>query len=116
MATRVIRIEKGNTTNGDLELTNKGNNEAGAGDTVLWQIDQNSKVKSITEIVEKKGSKNIFSIPPRPQGNNWTGDVSTDAKIGDEFIYTIHWIDEQNNPLEYDPKITVVPSIDKQGS
>lgn len=109
-ATRPIKITKSDATTGSLELPDRGRSEAEAGDTILWQIANNSGVYSIVAITQKSGT-NFWSEPPQPQGANWKGTISPEAKDFDEYEYAIHWKASEDGPvLVHDPIISIRPS------
>jgi hypothetical protein len=91
MATRVVRITGSDINNGQLELSDRGHTKADPGDTIQWQIEQNSGVDSIVSIQEKSDSENIWASPPRLQGSNWTGAISSTSRPYDAYVYSITW-------------------------
>ncbi len=110
MATRPIRITKSDATTGMLELPGRGRTEADAGDTIRWQIENQSGVHSIVAITQKGGT-NFWSETPRPQGANWQGTISPEAQELAEYEYAIHWKASADGPvLVHDPIISIKPS------
>lgn len=109
MATRVIKIKKGYTSNGNLDLSDHGHTTAGPGDTILWQIKSGSGVDSIQSIDVKGGSANIWSSAPHPQGSNWTGNIMSSVPAVMEYNYKVTWL-KNGNAYVCDPKIAVRPS------
>ncbi len=110
LATRPIKITQSNATTGSLELLDHGRTEADAGDTILWQIANQSGVHSIVAITQKRGT-NFWSEPPHPQGANWKGTISPEAQELDEYEYAIHWKASADGPvLVHDPIISIRPS------
>ena len=111
MPTRPIKIINSNTTTGWLKLDDHGHTHAKAGDTILWQIANNSGVHSIVSIQEKSSSGNFWAAPPQPQGANWKGTILSTAPFGAEYVYSIIWRASEKGPeLKHDPKISVRPS------
>ena len=112
MANRPITISASNSSNGILTLSDRGHTSASRRDSVSWHIGQNSGVDSITSIQKKPGSPEIFSTPPRQQGSNWRGEISSTAPFYPEYDYSIFWLaDDKSGPHEYDPKISVKPRV-----
>lgn len=109
MATRVIRIKGSDPSTGNLDLSDHGHTPARAGDTIIWQIAQDSGVDSIISIQEKSGSANIWSTLPHPRGNNWTGDINSAAPAYAVYIYSITWAKGSNSYI-CDPIIAIKPS------
>ncbi len=110
-ATRPIRIIKGNAADGTLELPNRGNTDAEAGETIRWQIDNHSGVHSIVAITQKGGT-NFWSELPHQQGANWQGTISPEAKEPQAYEYAIHWKASAGGPvLVHDPIISIKPSV-----
>jgi len=111
MPTHVIKITGSNSSNGDLTLDDRGHTRAEAGDTIKWLIGQHSGVYAIVSIQEKSGSTNIWSTPPRQQGNHWEGEIAPDAEECDVYVYSITWkASEKEDPLTFDPIISIKPS------
>ena len=111
MANRPITISASNPSNGTLTLSDHGHTRASRRDSVSWHIGQNSGVDSITLIQKKPSSPDIFSTPPRQQGMNWRGEISSTAPFYPEYEYSIFWLaDDKSGPHEYDPKISVKPT------
>ena len=114
MATRPIKIiaskPDGSLQLDDDEHTKDGHTKAGAGDTILWQTANQSGVHSIVAIKQKSGS-NFWSEQPQPQGANWKGTISREAKDREEYVYAIHWkASENGRVLVHDPIISIKPS------
>ncbi len=111
MPNRPITISASDSSDGKLTLSDRGHTKASRGDSVSWHIGNNSGVDSITSIQKKPGSIEIFSIPPRRQGTNWKGQISSTAPVNAEYEYSIFWLaDGKSGQNEYDPKISVKPS------
>jgi hypothetical protein len=111
MPTRPIRITGSNSSNHSLILNDHGHTTADAGDTILWQIDAHSGVYSIISIQEKSGSTNIFSSPPRPQGNNWRGDILAVVAPCTVYVYSITWLAKDGSGSHvFDPIISIRPT------
>jgi hypothetical protein len=119
-----IEITNGNP-DGTLELEvngskSNGNDKAKKGSPVQWKIKPNSNVQRIHAITMKSGNfnppnTNIFSNdPPAPQGgsNNWKGSINSNAALGAEFSYDIHWVPVGSGEVKiFDPKISVLPDF-----
>lgn len=101
MASHIITIT-GIDSSDDLILSDDGMTTAHAGDTIAWEIDENSGVASVTAITEIDGV-DVFSPNPTPQSSlSWEGTINpippastiTETytinylKIGDATIYT----------------------------
>jgi hypothetical protein len=111
MSTRVIKITGSDSTNGSLDLDDGGHTRAKAGDTIKWDIGQHSGVYSIVSIQEKSGSTDIWSTPPRQQGNHWEGQIDSGAADCDVYVYSITWkASEKEDPLTFDPIISIKPT------
>jgi hypothetical protein len=114
MATRPIKITGSNATTGSLTLDDLGHTRADAGDMILWQIANQSNVHSIVAITEKKASPNFWSTSPRAQGANWQGNISSTARVGDRYVYSIHWRASEDGPvLTHDPILSIKPSVQR---
>jgi len=110
MPTRPIKITSADTSDGSLQLSDRGHTIAEGGDTILWQIGNGSGVESITAIQEKPDSTNIFSTAPHKKGRNWTGDIDPAAPPKAEYLYSIVWMAEDGSgPYTFDPKISIKP-------
>ncbi len=107
MATRIIRIMKG-FSDGTLEMSDNNHPKVKRGETIKWQIDDNSNVNSIEEIYEKPISTNIFSISPRLKSKTWEGEIDKHAPYYDDYNYAILWKGKWGTLL-CDPKISVEP-------
>ena len=115
MATRPIKITESDPKTGSLQLgddehTKDGHTRADAGDTILWQIANQSGVHSIVAIKQKSGS-NFWSEQPQRQGANWKGTISDKAQKSEQYEYAIHWKASENGEvLVHDPIISIRPS------
>lgn len=79
------------------------------GDRIHWQpAASNSNIASITSIVPAPSPDVLFSSPPTEQ-NEWTGEISQDASVGD-YNYNISFMPISGGVVEIkDPKIKVNP-------
>jgi hypothetical protein len=97
---------------GTLELSDRGRNTfVSGGDRVSWHIRPHSGVANITRILKKSSSPEIFSNPPQQQGSIWKGDIMSNPTPDTEWVYSIFWKANGSNEKEFDPKISVLPSI-----
>ena len=107
-----IKILSGNTSNGLLDLSDRGSTNANRRNVINWDIKNNSNVGEITLIEVKSTSRDIFSSLAPTTNRPWTkwqGIVKPDAPYIDCF-YTIRWKDKAGKgPYEHDPKIAVKP-------
>lgn len=103
-----IKIGKGNTTTGELELSDNGYTKANKGRTLKWKIRRRSNVDSF-DIELKSNPDNIFSVSPYKDGNQWKARIDPEAKDNAECKYSIFWYDQDKNKYELDPKIAVNP-------
>jgi hypothetical protein len=111
MATRPIKITASNSSNGSLTLDDHGHTTAKPGDTILWQIGNDSGVDSIISIQEKYGSTNIFLTPPYKQGNNWRGDIDPHVPLYTVYLYSITWLAKDGSGShKFDPIISIKPT------
>ncbi|MEP6596945.1 MAG: hypothetical protein ABJA71_13415, partial [Ginsengibacter sp.] len=107
-----IKILASKSSNGTLTLSDHGHSQASRGDSVTWQIGNKSGVASITSVQKKPFSPEIFSTPPRRQGSNWRGVISSTTPSYTNYEYSIFWLaNDGTGPYEYDPKISVNPRI-----
>ncbi len=106
-----IFIEKSHTSSSTLELSDRGRRTwIAGGDTVKWHIRAKSRAARI-RIEKKDDSPEIFSTVPHPQGALWTGVIKPVPEECTEWEYSIFWkADGSDDELEYDPKISVMPS------
>ena len=90
------------------------------GDQVTWVIGPGSGVGSISGIVEKPNSADVFSPDPAPVNgtSNWQGTVNPALPAGTEELYSINWVtggtgwlgkDGAGQPKSYDPIIRIQP-------
>jgi hypothetical protein len=108
MANRPITIQGINPDN-TLILSDNGNTVASRGDTITWNIGNNSGVTSITGIIDNS-AVDIFSPDPslQPNSSSWQGTVNPNLAIPTEEDYTIAFTRTgENETLKYDPKIQV---------
>lgn len=116
MATINIRINSGNTSNGLLDLSDRGSTSAHRKYNITWDIKNHSNVGAITRIQLKSISGNLFSslAPTNAHNTKWKGVIKDNAPFND-YYYSIWWKDTAGNgPYEHDPKIAVKPiTIDR---
>lgn len=107
-----IFIVNNEASSGNLELSDRGKDTFVSGrDKVSWHIHPQSGVSSI-RIQKKASSPEIFSSPPHQQGAIWRGDVTSEPAPFTEWVYSIFWkANGSNTEFEFDPKITIRPSI-----
>ncbi len=111
MPTLQIIVNSGTPSTGDLDLSDHGSTTAHRKYVVIWKIKNNSNVASITSIIIKPTSRNIFSslTPIDPEKTKWRGVIKDDAPYADCY-YSIFWKDDHvGGPYEYDPKIAIKP-------
>jgi len=106
----IILIKSGNVSDGELDLSDRGNTKADKGSIILWQMNPQSNVDSF-EIRIKTDPDDIFSTQPHKVGNQWKATIKTDAPDFAECEYAIPWKDSNGNDFEHDPKIAVKSSI-----
>jgi hypothetical protein len=121
----VIKII-GGSTDGTLRLLNN-DPEAQRNEDVHWKVeDRSGFVEGIYDIKWKtEGSYpknvNIFSAnPPEPQGSDpvakhWKGIVNKKKEKAPDyalFHYSIFWQDKNGGQHEFDPVISIKPSLD----
>ena len=97
-----------------LEMTNRGNADTNSGDTVTWIVPRSSGV-TVTSILTKGGSQDVFVSPPTRIGSspNWRGTIKTvgSPMEGDYLInYRVG-----SNERRHDPKIFVNPTLHNNG-
>ena len=110
MANRPITITGINPSDNSLILSDNGNTTANRGDTITWNIGNNSGVASITGIISNKSEVDIFSPDPTVQANStsWQGQVSNTIAVLVTEYYTIAYTRSGSNEAQsYDPKIQV---------
>lgn len=107
-----IIITASNSSSGTLTLSDRGRRTWVKGrDNVIWHIRAGSGVASITKIVTKPDSPQIFSVLPQQQGEIWTGTIRRIVNPCTEWEYSIFWKStDGTGPHEYDPKISVKPA------
>ncbi len=106
-----IVINSGNTSDGTLDLSDRGYTKAQRTESIIWGIKQHSNVGSIDAIAVKATSRNIFSSLESIDPNNrkWEGVIDHFAPYID-CEYTIWWKDlHGHGPYKHDPKIAVRP-------
>jgi len=112
MANRPINIEGIDPTTGQLILSDHGNTSVDPGDTVTWNILNNSGVASITQIVDDSNI-DLFSSDPAPQNSNsgasWQGTISSTATHGAQETYHINYTTTSGRTCSHDPRISVNP-------
>jgi hypothetical protein len=116
-----ITILKGDPATGKLTLDCPNRIKVNKKETIHWKIDDDSGVKSISNIQVKAApsSNVIFSEIPSRNGSsgNWKAKIDKDSPDNSEFHYSIFWEPEEGtdpNPdipiKEHDPIIAVKPS------
>lgn len=112
MANRPINITGIDPSTGQLILSDNGQTNVDPGDTVTWNIMNNSGVASITSIVDDT-TTNLFSTQPTAQnsnaGSSWQGTISSSAQRNAEEDYTINYTTDAGETCRHDPKIIVNP-------
>lgn len=119
--TAIIVLDS-DTSNGNLELSDKGLSYVNENEVVTWIIHPDSGVESITAIPVKPGSTNIFTTGPGRLGRskNWQGRIGKgfrdsgvkflEEKSGEKFIqeeYSIVWKDSDGAEYLFDPKLRI---------
>jgi hypothetical protein len=117
MSDRIITITLGDATTGVLTMSDQGTTNADRGDQVTWVIGPGSGVASITGIIEKANSADVFNPDPKQLANStsWQGTVNPNVPIGTVEFYTIQWTTAGSGWLNsgggasksYDPKIQI---------
>ena len=111
MANRPINIT-GIDGQGNLILSDNGNTNVDPGDTVTWNIMNNSGVASITAIVDDS-TVDLFSPDPSAinssPGASWQGTISSSATRGAEETYHINYTTTSGRTCSHDPVIKVNP-------
>lgn len=118
MSDHIITITKGDPATGILTLSDQGVTNVTQGDQVTWVIAPGSGVGSISGIVEKPNSADVFNPDPGPVSgtSNWQGTVNPAVPVGTEEAYTINWItggtgwlgkDGAGQAKSYDPIIRI---------
>jgi len=116
----IITITKGDPATGILTLSDQGVTNVTQGDQVTWVIGPGSGVGSISGIVEKPNSADVFNPDPAPVSgtSNWQATVNPSVPAGTEELYSINWVtggtgwlgkDGAGQPKSYDPIIKVNP-------
>jgi hypothetical protein len=109
MANRPITITGINPTDNSLILSDNGNTTANLGDTITWNIGNNSGVASITGIIDDSAI-DIFSPDPsvQPNSSSWQGTINPNLSIPSEEYYTIAYTKTTGDEeFRFDPKISV---------
>ncbi|MDQ6761169.1 MAG: hypothetical protein M3015_00910 [Bacteroidota bacterium] len=110
MSSYQIQIYSGNTTSGQLKMSDNGTTPVNRGDQVIWFIN-GGNVRSFHIVGKSPGNIFTKTIPT----NNTTTlslDVSSTAPSGD-WNYSIIWIDNLLGGVHtFDPKIAVNPNFD----
>ena len=108
-----IVIEEANQSNGHLVLNPSGTLRVKRGHKVNWIIAA-SNVESY-RIAKKERSPEVFSLldkPPKKQTRKGSGIVGLYPRNNTIYEYSIFWIPKgEKDELEYDPKISIMPSI-----
>ena len=111
MQSEIVIIEANSSTR-DLVLNPSGTVVVKRGDKVTWSITA-TNVESF-RIEKKESSKEIFALldkPPKKQTKKGSGRVGLYPKDYTEYEYSIFWIPVHGTKeLEYDPKISIMPS------
>lgn len=112
MMTAIILLE-GDTSNGDLVLSDKGKSYVKKNEVVTWIIHPDSGVESITAMTVKPGSTNVFTKRPSKLGNskNWQGRIRNDVKGKTEEEYNIEWKDSNGKEYTFDPVLVINPFL-----
>lgn len=122
MSDHIITITKGDPATGILTLSDLGVTNASQGDQVTWVIGPGSGVGSISGIVEKPGSADVFSPDPAPVSgtSNWQGTINPLVPIDTVEKYSINWVtggtgwlgkDGAGQPKTFDPIIAIKPRV-----
>lgn len=116
---RIITITASDPSTGALTLSDQGTTNADKGDQITWVIGPGSGVASITGIIEKPNSADVFNPDPAPVSGstNWQGTINPNVAGGTEEFYTIQWSTAGSGwlnqgggqPKSYDPKISINP-------
>lgn len=116
---RIITITASDASTGALTLSDQGTTNVDPGDQVTWVIGPNSGVASITAILEKTNSSDVFSPDPSqlPNSTSWQGNVNPSISGGTEELYTIQWTTASagwlnqggGQPKSFDPTIRINP-------
>lgn len=108
--TTIIVLE-GNTSNGNLDLSDEGISIVKKREVVTWIIHPDSDVDCITAIPAKSGSPNVFSSGPRQLGNskNWQGTIIPNVNKVTIVDYDIKWKDKVGKEYTFDPKLIINP-------
>ena len=108
-----IVIEEANQSNGHLVLNPSGTLRVKRGHKVNWIISA-PNVQSY-RIAKKELSPEVFSLldkPPKKQTRKGSGIVGLYPRNNTIYEYSIFWIPKgEKDELEYDPKISIMPSI-----
>lgn len=118
MGDHIITITKGDPATGILTMSDQGVTNVTQGDQVTWVIGPGSGVASISAIVEKPMSFDLFNPDPAPLANSssWQGTINPNIGSGEEETYTIKWVtagtgwlgnDGAGQPKSYDPIIRI---------
>jgi len=118
MSDRTITILKGDPATGILTMSDQGVTNVLQGDQVTWVIAPGSGVGSISGIVEKPMSFDLFNPDPAqlPNSSSWQGTINPNIGNGEEETYSINWItggtgwlgkDGAGQAKSYDPTIRI---------
>jgi len=96
-------------SNGQPVLSDNGRTQVDPGDTVTWNIGNNSGVSEITGIIDNSAI-DVFSPDPTQLGGStsWRGTVNPSIGRGSEETYTINFT-SGGMQHSYDPIIQVNP-------
>ena len=114
MPKRKFVIKSGNTSNGDLEITDRGNTDARENYVIVWKVKPDSNIDSVTSIdLKTQPNSKIFKsleATDSPENKRWKGVVKKNAPPGD-YLYSIFWNTNPPAPVpyKYDPKIAIKP-------
>jgi hypothetical protein len=106
-----IKLLRGNTSDGKVELSDGGRTEADKKADVHWKVNEGSNIDSF-EIEEKKG-EDIWETKPRKENSNgkhWKGKTKWDARDRAEWHYSIHWTSTAGSTHTHDPIIAIKPT------
>ncbi len=122
MGDHIITILKGDPATGILTMSDQGVTNVTQGDQVTWVIGPGSGVGSISGIIEKPMSFDLFNPDPAqlPNSSSWQGTINPNIGSGEEETYTINWItggtgwlgkDGAGQHKSYDPIIAIKPTV-----
>ena len=85
--------------------------DVNTGDTIVWELDSLSGIKSITRIYSKEDKHPIFKEDPKKRelSKGLELKVPDNAEKGDKEKYTIVCLLEDNSELIIDPYVRIPP-------